>query len=219
MGKTASAASTRHMKSTRSGASKNLLARKAREHATAADDGETLEALFPPVEADASNQRPQAAAPSIEYIEPAAPSAGGAVQVSSPALPSWLEAPLVAAPAQSLPQAPSWSEKDEGALQAMLARRKAAGYQRRGRDVSGQLLRVGEVKPNANTVSATIVELVAGRGSVTRAELLDMMAVATFPHAKARPADRGWCQGWVAGALRDNFLALAFSEAAEETAQ
>lgn len=218
MGKTASAAS-RQMTNTRQSASKALLARKARENAAPMLDGDdTLEAMFPQAVPDASDVQPQTALSSIEYIEPAASDAGGAAEAPSPALPSWLEASAAAA-AQPLPQAPSWSEEDERALQAMLARRKAAGYQRRGRDVGGQRLQAGQVKPNANTVSATIVELVTGRGSVTRAELLDMMAVATFPHAKAKPTDRGWCQGWVAGALRDNFLALCPTGEAEESAQ
>lgn len=219
MGKTASAAS-RQMTNTRQSASKALLARKARENAAPMPDGgDTLEAMFPQAVPDASDVQSQAAVASVEYIELGAADAGHVAEASSPALPSWLEASAAAAPTQSLLQAMSWSEEDERSLQAMLARRKAAGYQRRGRDVGGQRLQVGQVTPNANTVSATIVELVAGRGSVTRAELLDMMAVATFPHAKAKPTDRGWCQGWVAGALRDNFLALCPTGEAEESPQ
>lgn len=218
MGKTASAASTRHMTSARGGASKNLLARKAREQASATVTGdETLEALFPPVKAEPGHQ-PQAVASDVEYIEPPAADVGGS-EASAAVLPSWLEVTAAAPAAEPPLQPPSWSEEDERAFQGMLTRRKAAGYQRRGRDVGGQQLQVGEVKPNANTVSAKIVELVAGGGSVTRAELLDRMATTTFPHAKAKPTDRGWCQGWVAGALRDNFLALASSDAAEETAR
>jgi len=218
MGKTASAAS-RQMTSTRQSASKALLARKARQNAAAMPDGGTLEAMFPQSVPGTSEVQSQTALSSIEYMEPSAGDADGAAESSSPPLPSWLEEAAAALPAQPLPQTPSWSEEDERALQGMLARRKAAGYQRRGRDVGDQRLQVGEVKPNANTVSATIVELVAGRGSVTRAELLDMMAVATFPHAKAKPTDRGWCQGWVAGALRDNFLTLYPTGEAEESAQ
>ena len=99
----------------------------------------------------------------------------------------------------------------------MHARRRAAGYQRRGRDVSGELLRVGAIAPNPNTVVAVIVGLVAERGTVTRGDLVAAMAAATFPHPKARPGDRAWCAGYVAGAKRDGFLAAAASAAADVT--
>lgn len=105
--------------------------------------------------------------------------------------------------------AAAWSPEDESAYQALLARRKAAGYNRRRRDVAAQRVCVGKITPNASTVVATVVALVAERGTPTRGELLDAMAKATFPHSRARPEDRGWCQGYVAGALRDGFLALS----------
>lgn len=114
-------------------------------------------------------------------------------------------APQATKPAPS----PAWSTEDESAFQAMLARRKAAAYQRRGRDVGAQMLRPGEIAPNTGTVVAAIVGLVAERGTVSRGDLLAAMAKATFPHVKALPGDRGWCQGYVAGALRDGFLAVA----------
>jgi len=105
-------------------------------------------------------------------------------------------------------QAEAWSEEDERNYQALLHRRKAEGYQRRGRDISAQQIIAGAIKPNPGTVVATIVALVSDRGQINRAELLDKMAVTSFPNAKARADDRGWCQGYVAGALRDGFLAL-----------
>lgn len=80
--------------------------------------------------------------------------------------------------------------------------------------MGGQLITVGAIKPNDNTVVAVIVGVVAERGSVGRAELLNTMAGTAFPHRAARPGDRGWCQGYVAGALRDGFLALAEPAAA-----
>ena len=32
-------------------------------------------------------------------------------------------------------------------------------------------------------------------------------------HPKARPADKEWCQGYVAGAIRNGFLAVADADA------
>jgi len=102
-----------------------------------------------------------------------------------------------------------WSDEDEAALRALMARRKAAGFQRRGRDVGSQLLSASKIKPNPHTVAATIVGLLGEGESLTRAELLDLMASATFPHPKAQPKDKGWCQGYVAGLIRNGFLAMA----------
>jgi hypothetical protein len=35
------------------------------------------------------------------------------------------------------------------------------------------------------------------------------MASVTFPHPKARPTDASWCQGYVAGAIRNGFLSAS----------
>src|SRR5690606_37450391 len=102
-----------------------------------------------------------------------------------------------------------WSSEDEAALQGLLARRKAAGYKRRGKDLSTQALKPGAIKPNPDTTVATVVALVADRGQVSRGELLGLMAAASFPHPKARPQDSGWCQGYVAGAIRSGFLTVS----------
>jgi hypothetical protein len=112
----------------------------------------------------------------------------------------------------------AWTSEDESAFQAMLAQRKAAGYQRRGKDVGAQLLQVGDIAPNG-TVVAVIVALVAEYGTIGRGKLLDAMAMATFPHPKAKPEDRGWCQGYVGGAIRDGFLAVADGAPAQEAGQ
>ena len=107
------------------------------------------------------------------------------------------------------PVAPlAWSSEEEAGFQALLARRKAAGYQRRGKDIGGQILRPGDIKPNPDTVVATIVGIVAERVQIGRAELIGLMASANFPHPKAQPSDKGWCQGYVAGAIRNGFLAV-----------
>lgn len=104
---------------------------------------------------------------------------------------------------------PVWSREDESTFQALLTKRKAAGFQRRGRDVSQQLITAGSIKPNLGTVVAVIVGIVIERGGINRADLIDAMAGAIFPHPKAQPGDKGWCQGYIAGALRNGFLTLA----------
>jgi hypothetical protein len=48
---------------------------------------------------------------------------------------------------------------------------------------------------------------------VSRAELIDAMASATFPHPSAQPQDKGWCQGYFAGAIRSGFFAVAEASA------
>ena len=105
--------------------------------------------------------------------------------------------------------AADWSDEDEKLFNALAARRKAARAGRRGRDVSGQVLRPGDIAPNPGTVVATIVSLVAELGSVSRSALVASMSKAAFSHPKAKPEDAAWCQGYIAGALRDGFLALA----------
>jgi hypothetical protein len=111
-----------------------------------------------------------------------------------------------------------WSSEDKSAFQAMATRRKAAGFQRRGKDVGAQLLRVGDIAPNPGTVAAAIVALVGEHHTIGRGKLLDAMASATVPNAKAKPTDRGWCQGYVAGAVRDVFLAVV-SDVSQEAGQ
>ena len=203
---------------TRPGSSRKLLQRKAAERAVEADPEEAaLEDSFPGEESRAEPGADSAGTTMlIEQADPAPvpePAISPEPEQSAVATSEPESAPLDAAapaPAPTPAAAPAWSDEDESALQTMLARRKAAGYQpSRGKDVSAQLIRPGGIKPNEGTVVAAIVGIVAGRGSVARGALLDLMAAAAFPHAKARPADRGWCQGYVAGALRDGFLALA----------
>jgi hypothetical protein len=104
-----------------------------------------------------------------------------------------------------------WTEADEAAYQALASRRKAAGYQRRGRSVGSQLITAGDIKPNPNTTVATVVGLVEAKGTVSRSELVGAMGSATFLHRKARPQDQGWCQGYIAGAIRGGFLKIAES--------
>lgn len=193
----------RGMTSTRGGASRKLLTQKALTLAAADQPGETLEASFPPVAGEA--QPGDAASAEQPTGDPTAQAS------ETSALPSWLE-PAAASAADPK----SWSEQDERDFQAMTARRKASGFQRRGRDVGGQMLRVGDIAPNPGTVAATIVALVGPPGSVARGALLNAMAGATFPHPKARPQDRGWCQGYVAGLVRDGFLAVVPGNAPAE---
>lgn len=71
---------------------------------------------------------------------------------------------------------------------------------------SGSKLCPGEITPNAGTVVEAIVRLVVERGELSRAELIGLMSGANFAHPKARPAEKGWSQGYVAGAIRNGFL-------------
>lgn len=152
----------------------------------------------------ASADQPEAA-PVVDIIESSPAAALATEPAATP--------PSIVVEDQSAPAAPAlpasasaWSDADEKAFQAMSARRKAAGFQRRGRDVSAQRIRLGAIQPNANTVVATIVAIVGEKGVVTRGELIDLMATATFANAKAKPTDRDWCTGYIAGAVRDGFL-------------
>ena len=104
--------------------------------------------------------------------------------------------------------APEWTAADEAAFRSLLARRKAAGYKTPRVDISKQRIKPGEIKPNANTVVATIVGLVEAQGIMLRAELLAAMAATTFASSKAKPQDSYWCQGYISGAIRNGFLAI-----------
>lgn len=197
----------------RSGSSRKLLQRKAIEQATKAQPAaDVLEDSFP-AETYATAEIADDAAASPAHAALVALATGAADLASSEAG-SGASSETVAPPTPQPAAAQAWSEDDESRFQGMLARRKAAGFQRRGKDVSAQLIRVGDIKPNDGTVIATIVALVAEHGPIARAQLLDLMQAATFPHAKAKPEDRGWCQAYVAGAARQGFLALATDLAA-----
>lgn len=112
-----------------------------------------------------------------------------------------------------------WTEYDEAQLRALLTRRRQAGYRKPSRDVGGQLLRVGDFNPNPNTVTASICAIVALNGTITRKALLAEMAETVFPHPKAQPKNPKWCQGWVAGAIRNEFLVLVADEQADQSPQ
>jgi len=112
-----------------------------------------------------------------------------------------------------------WTEDDESRLRNLLTRRRQAGYRRASRDVGGQLLRVGDFNPNPNTVTASICAIVALNGTITRKALLAEMAETVFPHPKAQPKNPKWCQGWVAGAIRNGFLMLVADEKAGQSPQ
>ena len=101
-----------------------------------------------------------------------------------------------------------WSEDDEADLRALLARRKAAGYRKPSRDVGGQVIKLGRISPNPNTVAASVVALVGLKGEVTRRDLIADMADCTFPHPKAQPKDPQWCSGYISGCVRNAFLEI-----------
>ena len=110
-----------------------------------------------------------------------------------------------------------WTEDDEAQLRTLLTRRRQAGYRKPSRDVSSQLLKVGSFNPNPNTVTASIYAIVALNGTITRKALLAEMAETVFPHPKAQPKNAKWCQGWVAGAIRNGFLMLVADEQAAQS--
>ena len=167
----------------RSGISRKLLQRKAAEKAVLTPATDALEDSFP--------------ASSTAFDAPAQAPHGGS---SSPLAAT--QGPVPAGP-------PLWSSQQEATFQTLLARRKAAGYQRRGKDVAGQVILPGPIKPNEGTVAAVIVGILAHAETMNRGALVDAMATAKFPHPKARPTDRSWCQGYVAGAIRSGFLVVA----------
>jgi hypothetical protein len=111
-------------------------------------------------------------------------------------------------PVKAAPEMPRWSEADEATYLTLQARRRASGFKGRGANVGSQVLKPSSVTPNPDTIVATIVGLVEAAGNVTRADLLAKMAATTFPHAKAKPQDKDWCQGYVAGAIRNGFLTV-----------
>ena len=179
----------------RSGASRKLLARKALTTAPPILGGKGIEDSFPSATLPANGDDDSSCA--------AASATDGSTLTS-------LNAPLTDAPVQTSSDH-SWSDADESAFQVLAARRKAVGFQKRGKDVSGQMLAVGSITPNAGTVASIIVSLVEGRGEVSRADLIVAMRSAEFANPKARPTDRGWSQGYVAGCIRDGFLRVAAS--------
>jgi hypothetical protein len=209
----------------RAGVSRKLLERKALETAAVVGEptGDALEDSFPTEVHDQPDRAEpvNATAGATDGGQAIVEQPGGANDiVAATALGAAAPAPHDAvqpAPEQPTPtQAPqlatltTWSADDERAFQTLAARRKAAGYQRRGRDVSDQVVRVGGITPNPNTIVAVIVGLVTERGgSVSRSELVTAMAGASYPHGRAKPEDKGWCQGYVAGAVRNGFLTLA----------
>lgn len=99
-----------------------------------------------------------------------------------------------------------WNDDDEADLRALLARRKAAGYRKPSHDVGGQIIKLGRISPNPNTVAASVVALVGWKGEITRRELIADMADCSFPHPKAQPKDPQWCTGYISGCIRNAFL-------------
>lgn len=190
---------------TRPGASRKLLTMKAGKAAAATPaEGGTLEDSFP-----GADHTDQAITTPDE----------GAADVTAPLTePTPASTDVATSTSTLMPTASTWTEEDERTLQALAARRKAAGFPRRGRDVGAQVLSVGSIAPNPGTVAAVLVALVAERGTASRDNLVAAMATAPFSHARARPTDKGWCQGYVAGCVRDGFLVLA-SAAGSASAQ
>lgn len=210
----------RHMQSNRSGASRKLLSRNASNRGLPVQ-ADALEEVFPVAGqlAEGEPTAPSSPAKVAGLEDGAAPTdtTGKPALDPSPAAESTSLPQAAAAPLQTQAEMPTWSEDDERVFAAMAVRRKASGFQRRGKNVGGQFLRVGGIAPNRGTVVATIVALVASRGIVTRAALIDAMAATEFGNVKARPRENSWCQGYVAGCVRDGFLEVVAEQDAVET--
>jgi len=139
---------------TRSNASRKLLARKALEKLAPRPTADGVEDSFPAAPSETASGSVPAAAEAVVNM-PFEPSA----------CPPEPATAIVATAAGTAPQPmPAWSDEDERAFKAQAARRKAAGYRANGRDVGAQLITVGGIKPNPNTTVAVIVGLVAERG-------------------------------------------------------
>ena len=175
--------------SVRAGVSSKLLARKAAEQAGAGIPPEGIEASFPV---------------HVAELPEVTPSVAGASQAATGPGTAMVRAVGVG----GAPGGLAWSDEDESCFQALLARRKTARVPRVGNSGT-QRLQAGGIKPNPNTVVAVIVGIVADRGEIGRGELVAAMATVTFPHPKARPTDPSWCQGYIAGAVRSGYLAVA----------
>ena len=205
---------------TRPSASRKLLTRKAVEKAGAVEpNGEALEDMFPAAEgseggeADADKEPAAAVTDADPAPAQTPPMPTIPAPINGPTAPQAATGPVAQLPCVQ------WSDEDERAFQGLAAKRKAAGFIRRGKDTSGQLIGLGSIKPNPDTVVAVLVGLVTeSGGSMPRTALVDAMAKATFPHPKAQPADRGWCQGYIAGAVRNGFLAMVAAPSTAEAA-
>ncbi len=178
----------------RPGASRSLLAKKARQNARQAEHGEPIEAAFPTGEVVA-----ELASPATCPGDAGLPT-NGAHQTST--------AETEGAKASS--GADHAAAVSDDALKGVQAGTAAGPVRRRAPTANAtRLLALGANKPNAGTVLAIIAGIVQECGELTRSALLAAMASTAFPQAKARPEDKAWCQGYVAGALRGGFLAEA----------
>lgn len=162
----------RHMQSHRSGASRKLLSRKPGDKAMAAQD-EALEDVFPDGGSSETAEHaigsPAAGTSGKENsLDPAILATGAALAGPDQLAAEDASEVPIEAHANTSAAGLSWSEEDEQAFSTMAARRKASGYQRRGRDMRGQFLRVGGIMLNPGTVVATIVELFNTRRAMAR---------------------------------------------------
>ena len=208
----------RHMQTHRSGANRKLLSRNAGNRAMAAQ-GEGLEDVFPGAGQIADDEPAVPSSPTkvTGSADGVAPTDTMGEPGAAPAAESTSPPQCAAEPGQTHAEMPTWSEDDERVFAAMAVRRKASGFQRRGKNVGAQLLRVGSIAPNSGTVVATIVALVANRGTAARADLIEAMAATEFCNAKARQRENSWCQGYVAGCIRDGYLEVVAEQDVVET--
>lgn len=117
---------------------------------------------------------------------------------------------------QPVPQAEAiWTDEDEAAYQAVLARRKASKGKRapavsRSRLADDAVLLVGPTPVTGKSVYSTIKTLVvlAGEDGIKRGELVAKLQTAEFNTPHAKPDDAAWLKGWVSGAVRAGVLVV-----------
>lgn len=178
--------------SVRPGASRSLLAKKARERLQREVSGEPIEAAFPRnlalAKVDGSSpETREAEAPAAEGLVEAAGAFAGCQVGNSARQPA-------AVPGEAL-RRPRAGDAPVASVAFTQPVRES------------RLLTSGSITPNPGTVFAIITGIVQERGQLTRPELLVAMASTSFPQPKARPDSKAWCQGYIAGAIRSGFIA------------
>lgn len=117
---------------------------------------------------------------------------------------------------QPAPQAEvAWTDEDEAAYQAVLARRKATKGKRapaasRNRMADDAVLLVGPAPVTGKSVYSTIKQVVAqaGEDGIKRGELVAKLQTADFASPHAKKDDAAWLKGWVSGAVRAGVLVV-----------
>ena len=106
------------------------------------------------------------------------------------------------------PDIVGWTEKDETQYLELAARRKESGFRKRGKDTSSQYLVISNLRPNPKSAAGIIYETVKIENGMTRGTLLERLATRLGDETKHKFNDRRWCQGYIAGTIRDGFISV-----------